>query len=82
MTACAVVLRALCGLVVLFYRIFWGGVMGRWVAGRWTLWSSRSLVRVVGSSSRREGEQEREEKVQPVKDCGRSWRSMGSPGLI
>lgn len=31
--------------------------MGRWVAGRWTLWSSRSLVRVVGSSSRRKGEQ-------------------------
>lgn len=56
--------------------------MGR----RWTVWSSRSLVRVVysSSSSRRMEKQEgrREGKVQPVKDCGRSWRSMGSPGLI
>lgn len=68
---------------VWLYRIFGGeDMLGR----RWTVWSSRSLVRVVysSSSSRRMEKQEgrREEKVQPVKDCGRSWRSMGSPGLI
>lgn len=60
-------------------------MLGRWVAdgpcGRLGL-----FVRVVYSSSlsRRMEKQEgrREEKVQPVKDCGRSWPSMGSPGLI
>lgn len=75
----------LCGL----WSCSIGSLGGRYVGSmgrRWTVWSSRSLVRVVysSSSSRRMEKQEgrREEKVQPVKDCGRSWRSMGSPGLI
>lgn len=60
------------------------GLWGRYVGSlcyRWTLWSSMSLVRVAGGSSRRRQEQERQERGKGSTSQG-LWTQLAEYGQL